>query len=115
MDDSGGEMLYILTFYLPRFLDLVFCEKLTTVVHELWHISPRFDGDLRRFSGRCYAHSGSQKRYEAHARRLAAKWIAMAPPVALYEFLRHDFRTLRVRHGKIVGRRIPAPKLLPVD
>ena len=37
---SGREMLYILNFCLPRFLDLPFGEKLTTVVHELWHISP---------------------------------------------------------------------------
>ncbi len=34
------EMLYILTFYLPRFLDQSFREKLITVFHELYHISP---------------------------------------------------------------------------
>ena len=31
---DGREMLYILTFYLPRYLDLPFREKLTTVLHE---------------------------------------------------------------------------------
>ena len=46
-DHNGEEMLYILNFYLPRFLDLPFREKLDTVVHELWHIGPKFDGDLR--------------------------------------------------------------------
>ncbi|MGO8751237.1 MAG: hypothetical protein ACLQNE_35265 [Thermoguttaceae bacterium] len=113
MDESGREMLYILTFYLPRFLDLGFREKLTTVVHELWHIGPRFDGDLRRFSGRCYAHSGSQSRYEAHVQRLAEKWLGLDPPAGLHCFLRYDFRSLAEAHGKIFGRRIPAPKLLP--
>ena len=51
---GGSEMLYILNFYLPRFQDAPFEEKLVTVLHELWHISPNFDGDLRRFPGRCF-------------------------------------------------------------
>jgi len=42
-DPDGREMLYILTFYLPRFLDLPQREKLTTVLHELWHVGPAFD------------------------------------------------------------------------
>src|SRR5579872_6426246 len=45
------EMLYLLTFCLPRFLDQPFEEKLITVFHELYHISPVFNGDLRRHSG----------------------------------------------------------------
>ena len=73
---DGREMLYLLNFYLPRFLDLPFAEKLTTVAHELWHIGPRFDGDLRRFGGRCYAHSGSQRRYDAYVGRLVDRWLA---------------------------------------
>src|SRR4030095_10646232 len=46
IDGSGREMLYLLSFYLPRFMNLDFREKLITVFHELWHISPEFDGDL---------------------------------------------------------------------
>ncbi|HTN77604.1 MAG TPA: hypothetical protein VL096_20240, partial [Pirellulaceae bacterium] len=41
-DTAGQDMLYVLSFYLPRFMDLVFREKLITIVHELWHISPQF-------------------------------------------------------------------------
>ena len=51
-DASGREMLYILSFYLPRFLDLPLRQKLATATHELWHVGPRCDGDLRRFAGR---------------------------------------------------------------
>ena len=58
------EMLYILTFYLPRFLNQTYMEKLVTVFHELYHISPQFDGDIRRFSGPCYMHTGSQAEYD---------------------------------------------------
>lgn len=114
-DGAGQEMLYILNFYLPRYLELGFSEKLTTVVHELWHISPQFDGDLRRFGGRCYAHSGSQKRYDAHAAALAQRWLAAGPAPVLYEFLHFSFRDLTARYGKIYGRKIPVPKLIPLD
>lgn len=113
-DASGREMLYILNFYLPRFLDLQFREKLTTIVHELWHINPQFNGDLRRFGGRCYAHSGSQKKFDAKAERLADDWLSLTPPLELYDFLHHDFRKLNDLYGPIYGTKIPAPKLIPL-
>jgi predicted metallopeptidase len=114
-DSAGREMLYILNFYLPRYLDLEFREKLSTVIHELWHISPQFDGDLRRFRGRCYVHSGSQKQFDAYVGQLAERWLGLEPPETLYEFLRYSFRELAGRHGAVVGRKIPAPKLIPLD
>jgi hypothetical protein len=113
--ENGREMLYVLTFYLPRFLDLPLEEKLTTVAHELWHIGPRFDGDLRRFAGRCYAHSGSQQRYDAHVKRLVDRWLRLGPAEALYSFLRYDHGGLIARFGRVYGRRIPAPKLIPAE
>ncbi len=115
MGPSGEEMLYILSFYLPRFLDLDFRRKLTTVIHELWHIGPRFDGDLRRYRGRCYAHGASQKRYDRLVETLTDRWLRLDPPRAVYEFLEQDFRGLTNRHGTIFGRKIPAPKLIPAE
>jgi hypothetical protein len=108
-------MLYILNFYLPRFLNLSLEAKLATIVHELWHVSPRFDGDLRRFGGRCYAHSGSQKRYDAHVTALAKRWLALKPPEPLYEFLRYDYRELASRYGRIYGQRFGTPRLVPAE
>ena len=115
VEEGGREMLYVLNFYLPRFLDLPLEEKLTTVVHELWHIGPRFDGDLRRFGGRCYAHSGSQQEYDAHVKRLVDRWLALGPPAPLYDFLRLGFRQLTARHGRVYGRKVPAPKLVRLE
>jgi predicted metallopeptidase len=112
---DGREMLYLLSFYLPRFLDLHFREKLTTVVHELWHISPEFNGDLRRFPGRCFAHGSSLKRYDAQVEKLVDRWLSADPPQSLYAFLEHDFRELQSRHGRVFGARIPAPKLIPLE
>ncbi len=114
-DRSGREMLYILRFYLPRFFDLSFRQKLTTVVHELWHIGPAFDGDLRRHRGRCYAHGASRKAYDAHAESLVDRWLARSPPAELYEFLQQPFDGLLERHGRVFGTKVPGPKLIPVD
>jgi predicted metallopeptidase len=114
-DPEGREMLYILTFYLPRFLDLPLQEKLTTVVHELWHVGPAFDGDVRRLGGRCFAHGASRKQYDAHIEALVARWLSCNPPAALYDFLRLSFRELSARHGRVVGQRVPTPKLAPLD
>jgi len=112
---DGREMLYVLNFYLPRFLDLSFREKLTTIAHELLHISPNFDGDLRRFSGRCYAHTHSHTQFDSQAEQLAQHWLARGPEQSLYGFLQLDFLHLQALHGRIFGRRIAAPKLLPVE
>jgi hypothetical protein len=112
--EDGVEVLYILTFYLPRFLDAELEEKLTTILHELWHISPDFDGDLRRHPGRCYAHTHSQKEYDAAMSQLAFRWLQSEPPEPLYAFLRDNFQQLRDRYHSVHGMKIRSPKLVPV-
>jgi predicted metallopeptidase len=111
----GQEMLYLLSFYLPRFLNQSFHEKLATVVHELWHISPEFNGDIRRLPGRCYAHGHSEEHYHASMHELARRWLALDPPEELHSFLRCDFADLRSRHGAIYGVRIRTPRLIPAE
>ena len=113
VDGAGLEMLYLLTFYLPRFMNLDFREKLITVFHELWHISPQFDGDLRRHGGRCFAHTHSQKEYDRQMGLLADCWLAASPDPALWTFLEGNFQALQTTHGPVFGLRISRPKLLP--
>ena len=115
IDTNGRSMLYLLNFYLPRFLDLGFREKIETVIHELWHVSPRFDGDLRRLGERKYAHGASVKKYDAQVKTVAEEWLARNPPERLYAFLHEDFRRLAAQHGKVIGTRIRAPKVVRVD
>jgi len=114
-DEQGQEFLYILSFYLPRFLNLAFNEKLTTIFHELWHVSPQFDGDIRRHPGRCYVHSHSQRQYDAHMEMLMHRWLALSPPIHLYDFLHMNFRQLERQYGSICGTKIQHPKLIPLD
>ena len=112
-DEAGEEFLYILSFYLPRFLNTSLEEKLSTVVHELWHIGPHFDGDLRRLAGRFYAHGPSQKQYDAQMDRLAQRWLSLDPPAHAYEFLASSFDQLVAEHGRVIGKRWPTPRVLP--
>lgn len=113
-DSDGREMMYILRFYLPRFMEESFQEKLVTIFHELWHISPQFDGDLRRHEGRCYLHTGSQQQYDVSMAQLVAKWLQLNPPPPLYAFLQYDFSSLQQQFGRIFGIKIPHPKLIPL-
>jgi hypothetical protein len=113
VDAAGREYLYLLSFYMPRFLDLPLEAKLSTIAHELWHIGPRFDGDLRRHEGRCYAHGRSQRAYDAAMDRLAQQWLAASPPDHLYGFLSANFDELQAEHGRVVGDRWPTPRLAP--
>ena len=114
-DEQRREMLYILSFYMPRFMQLSFQEKLTTVFHELWHISPNFDGDIRRHPGRCYAHTHSEKEYDARMERLSHKWLGLDPPRELYEFLERKFGDLESQYGFVYGSTIKHPKLIRID
>lgn len=115
LDENGREMLYILSFYLPRFMDIDVREKLITVFHELWHISPKFNGDIRRHPGRCFAHSHSQKKYDAQMEILVERWLQDEPPRQLLAFLEFDFRQLTKHHGPVFGLRVSQPKLIPVE
>ncbi|MFO0870569.1 MAG: putative metallopeptidase [Pirellulales bacterium] len=114
-DREGREMLYILTFYLPRFQDLDLREKLITVLHELWHVNPEFNGDLRRHPGRCYAHTGSKEGYDEAMGVLADRWLRLDPPTDTYDFLHHGFDELQRQYTAIVGTRYPRPRLLPLE
>ncbi|OYW17414.1 MAG: hypothetical protein B7Z55_12575 [Planctomycetales bacterium 12-60-4] len=106
------EILYILTFYLPRFLDQPVEEKLITVFHELFHISPRFDGDIRRMEGRYHVHSHSQKEYDREMGVLARRYLDRQPNDTLWGFLRMRFDDLMPHHGGVIGVMLPIPKLV---
>lgn len=108
------EILYMLTFYLPRFLEQTFHEKMVTIFHELYHISPQFNGDIRRFSGRCHVHTRSEREYDHHMAQLARRYLAATTQRDLHQFLRYRFRTLVRRHGRIGGLQLPVPKLILV-
>jgi hypothetical protein len=109
------EMLYLMAFCVPRFLNLSFEQKMITVFHELWHIAPEFNGDLRRHMGRCYVHTHSKKSYDEQMAQLARHYLNHgAPPAELHAFLRLNFTQLQQRYGSVVGQFVPAPRLVRI-
>jgi hypothetical protein len=108
------EMLYVMTFCLPRFLDQDFDDKFITLFHELYHISPVFDGDLRRHQGRYAIHSHSKRGYDQYMADLARSYLSNGADPALHAFLRLNFAQLQQRHGHVVGVVVPRPKLIPI-
>ena len=113
------QMKYLMSFALPRFCDQSldrsrkgryyqeaepWMAKLDTVVHELYHIDPEHMG-IRRieredgtFSANCH-----NTRFFEQVSEMVQTYLASRPDPAVYEFLRHDFQTLELRHGGVVG------------
>jgi hypothetical protein len=111
---DGRDMLYLMTFCLPRFLDQDFDQKFITLFHELFHISPDFDGDLRRHKGRYRIHTHSQKEYDERMADMARQYLRRGYNPDLHAFFRLNFSQLKDRHGDVVGIKVPRPKLLPL-
>lgn len=110
----GADVLYLMAFSLPRFLNRPFDDKCVTIFHELYHIGPKFDGDLRRHQGRCAYHSGSKSKYDEHMAHLVRQYLAGQPEPRLHGFLRLTAKQLTQRHGRIVGLRIPRVRIIHV-
>ncbi|HEY6838555.1 MAG TPA: hypothetical protein VI389_07430, partial [Geobacteraceae bacterium] len=98
-------------FLVPRFFNLPLREKLITIFHELYHISPLFDGDLRRFPGKNYAHGSSTRRYNAHMATLVDCYLEHLEGEQLPPFLTATMEELRESYRVIVARRMRAPRV----
>ncbi len=110
------ELLYLLYFVLPRFHEETdYHEKLATIIHELYHISPLFNGDIRRFPGKNFAHGQSREVYHAAMRKLADRYLAASPNADLHAFLKVPFDELLAQPGGVVGNVIPKPRILPIE
>ena len=108
---QGEEMLYVVYFLVPRFLELPLREKMITIFHELYHISPDCDGDIRRFPGRNYAHGSSTKSYNLLMGTLVDAYLERLPDSSVLGFLEGNLAALRCRHSAIVARRLQAPRI----
>ncbi|NTU61593.1 MAG: hypothetical protein HGA95_04640, partial [Caldiserica bacterium] len=106
---DGVQKLYIISFVYPRFLDLLLEEKAKTIVHELYHISESFDGDIRRFKGRTYAHSGRKANFDAKAYEIARQWLSQTHFDTT--ILKMGVVDLKKQFGKIVGTVVRRPRI----
>lgn len=108
------EFLYLMTFCLPRFQNQSFNDKVITLFHELFHLGPEFNGDLRRHEGRYQLHTHSQRCYDRYMADLARAYLQSKPNPDLHAFLHLSFAQLQHRHGAVAGIVVPRPKVIPV-
>lgn len=108
---QGREILYVIYFMIPRFLDRPLRDKLITIFHELYHVSPLFDGDIRRFPGRNFAHGGSTKKYNRLMEGFVDEYLRLQGSGSLTAFLEVGMAELRAKHRAIVGRKMVMPKI----
>ncbi|MCZ7355944.1 MAG: putative metallopeptidase [Candidatus Methanoperedens sp.] len=112
---NGKDILYIVYFHLPRFLNHKdHKNKLATVLHELYHISPLFNGDVRRFSGKNYAHGSSRKKYDNIINIFTDEYIKATAHPELSAFLEYKYSELRHKYGAINGNMIRIARSKPV-
>ncbi|MBN1114060.1 MAG: hypothetical protein JXA66_01835, partial [Oligoflexia bacterium] len=110
---NGNMVKYVIEFYVPRFINLPFMEKIITVFHELYHISPKFDGNLRFFSGKNYMHGDSIERYDLYMEYLVSKYLQTNSDYV--EFLKHNYENLRNKAAfKTLGTIVPKPELFRI-
>ena len=103
-----GDVLYLIYIYLPRFFDQPFERRLLTLIHELYHIAPNFDGTIRRVSNQ-RAHGASRAQFNANLEPMVQCYLAANPPEELMAPLRADLAQL-TRQMALVGRSLPMPK-----
>jgi hypothetical protein len=80
---GGRKILYVITLRPLWFRDSTPEQRVTTVLHELWHASERFDGTLHR--GRVHSRL-PRARFERRIRSLRDRYLAVAPDEVLAPF-----------------------------
>ena len=88
--DGKTRFMYLFTVMTPRFCNLGFDDKLTTIFHELYHIDPSFNGFVRRFPGRNWQHGSKLKK---------------DPNPKLFSFLQWNYNQIFEHYASIRGRR----------
>jgi len=113
---NSNHILYIVYFHLPRFLNHGdHKNKVSTVMHELYHISPMFNGDVRRLAGKNYAHGNSRKSYERLIDIYTDEYIKSTKHPELSTFLKYKYSELKHKTGAIFGDMIRIPRSKPVN
>ena len=80
---KGREILYVVTLRPIWFLESTPRQRIATILHELYHVSTRFDGTLHR--GRRHSRMPLAV-YNRRVRGLLARYLAVAPEEILAPF-----------------------------
>ena len=80
---AGRKILYVITLRPLWFRDATPEQRVSTILHELWHASERFDGTLHR--GRVHSRL-PRARYEWRIRAMRDRYLTRAPEEVLAPF-----------------------------
>lgn len=106
---SEGDVLYLIYVYVPRFFTQPFERRVLTLIHELYHIAPAFDGTIRRIGSR--AHGASREQFNANLQPLVDGYLASNPPEEMLALLHSDLNVLS-RQYSLIGRALAQPKAI---
>ena len=114
---KGRQMLYVVTLRPRWFRVASFDKRVETILHEVFHISKRFDGTLH--SGR--RHSTLRADFDRRLRPLVKRYLAAIPPELRQALSWHGTALARqwlekpgpsVKRGRPAGRRVYSEKHL---
>lgn len=111
----GRPVLYLVYYVWPRFQDTTLREKIETIVHELYHISPAFDGTLRVFPGTKSFHGRSREAYDERLVPYVDRYLELRENDSRLLFLRLSSAELARQYGRIKGLWIRLPRMEAAD
>ena len=106
----GEHFLYFMYVSTPRFYKLSLDEKLETLIHELYHINPEFNGDLRRFPNTKYMHGSSIRTYDQYVRKLKKYYLQKTRAKNLLSTLSLSQRSLLRANAQVEFPRYKEPE-----
>ncbi len=108
-------ILYIIYFYIPRFTDLAPIEKIRVIFHELYHIHPDFNGDIRRFGKNGSVHGKSKKQFDTQFEREVISYAEEIRNTPMWEFLSLNTSEIFKNYQKVLSYRMKTPKPIILD
>jgi len=104
---GNTEILYVIYLYIPKFFNLSARDKVNVMFHELYHINPEFNGDIRRMGKFKAAHGHSRKSFEEKYIEYADVFFEKIQNTPYYNFLQmnsndiqNQFKTVKYRRMK---------------
>lgn len=107
---NNFEILYIIYFYIPKFFNLSAKDKINVMFHELYHISPEFNGDIRRMGKFKAAHGHSRKSFEEKYIEFADIFYEKIKETPYYNFLNMDSHQIKSNFKTVKYRRMKSVK-----
>ena len=104
------EILYVIYFYMPRFFDLNAYHKLRVIFHELYHVDPGFNGDIRRMGEYKASHGGSKKKFDEYFEDELMDFYSQVKSKPYMNFLNLNSRELHRTFANVYARRMKVPR-----